>query len=545
MATADQRGATGMEQVLVSAVEPPVSSPLQGLSAPLLRRALDASTIVVVTVAAGIISDCNKRFVDVSGYSREELIGQTHSLVNSGIHDRSFFVDLYRTIGSGRIWRGTICNRRKNRTLYWVDTTIVPFLGPRGRPAGYIAIRWEVTDHVLAVQELAVAHEAAKRAAEVRDRFLANMSHEVRTPLNGILGLTSALLRSGVEADTRSRLELILSSGESLRRILDDVLDLSKMQVGEMSLVTDRYNPAREISAAVNLIRGVAEERALRLSISIDPTLPGEILGDAVRVRQIVTNLISNAVKFTTHGGVKVQIVVRGPTSDPWLKVRVQDTGPGFDRKVAETLFKPFVQADDSHTRVCGGTGLGLAISRELAELMGGRLDCRARPGSGAVFVLSLPMHRAPEKTGASTPSSDTSGAPSDRSLRVLLVEDNLVNQQVVLALLQPFDIQVEIANNGQEGVASASEGGFDLIFMDMQMPVMDGLCATRRLRDKEKADGAKPTPIIMLTANASGQHRLDALQAGADLVLAKPFTAEQLLSVVWAYGDGASSAAA
>ena len=507
----------------------PPPKALPRVDSDLLRQALDASTIVVVTDARGVIIDCNRKFVDVSGYSRDELLGSTHRLVNSGTHDTAFFADLYRTIRSGQIWRGTICNRRKDGSLYWVDTTILPSMGADNRPQAFIAIRFEVTDHILALQQLAIAHDAAEQAMLLRDRFLANMSHEVRTPLNGILGLTSALMRADLAGAEREKVELIHKSGDALRRIVDDVLDLSKLQSGAMRLVEPDFLPSDLVRAA-ELMRAMAEAKALRFTVRADPRLPQHLRGDAVRLGQIIANLTSNAVKFTSSGEVRVDIAVRGPAAARRLKVRVVDSGPGFDRAAGARLFNPFVQVDDSHTKACGGTGLGLSISRELAEIMGGSLQARSSPGRGSMFVLTVPLQTA---TGdAPAPAACAPEAP-DSALKILLVEDNLVNQKVAVAMLEPFDVGIDIANDGAEAVGAWRPETYDVVLMDMQMPVMDGLAATRRMRALESESGATPTRIIMLTANASDHHRQQALTAGADHVLAKPYTASDLITAL------------
>jgi len=490
-----------------------------------LRRALEVAAILVTTDRHGVITDCNEKFVAVSGYSREELIGSTHRIVNSGLHSKAFFQDLYRTIRSGKVWTGTLRNRRKDGSLYWVDTTIVPALsGPEG-PTSYTAIRFEVTEHVLALEALSEARLVAERAAALRDTFLATMSHEVRTPLNGVLGLAQSLSGAELPDDARQKVDLIIKSGETLRRILDDVLDLSKIQAGEMNLVNEPFAPSDTISGAVDLMRPLASEKGLQLISRFDG-LPPHLMGDGARLRQIVLNLVSNAIKFTAVGQVLVDARYSRPSRR--LRIRVADTGMGFDRSTAKLLFSPFSQADDSIARRFGGTGLGLSISRRLAELMSGGLRVRSKPGRGTLFVLDLPM----DPSGEITRESESHVEALDRlyGARILLAEDNLVNQQVVQALLSGFGCQIDVAENGQEAVDLWSAHAYDLIMMDMQMPIMDGVEAIRSIRRGEQQREVNRLPIAMLTANASSNHRDLASRAGADVVIPKPLSADHLI---------------
>ncbi|WP_367118058.1 ATP-binding protein [uncultured Brevundimonas sp.] len=490
-----------------------------------LRRALEVAAILVTTDRHGVITDCNEKFVAVSGYSREELIGSTHRIVNSGLHSKAFFQDLYHTIRSGKVWTGTLRNRRKDGSLYWVDTTIVPALsGPEG-PTSYTAIRFEVTEHVLALEALSEARLVAERAAALRDTFLATMSHEVRTPLNGVLGLAQSLSGAELPDDARQKVDLIIKSGETLRRILDDVLDLSKIQAGEMNLVNEPFAPSDTISGAVDLMRPLASEKGLQLISRFDG-LPPHLMGDGARLRQIVLNLVSNAIKFTAVGQVLVDARYSKPSRR--LRIRVADTGMGFDRSTARQLFSPFSQADDSISRRFGGTGLGLSISRRLAELMSGGLRVRSKPGRGTLFILDLPM----DPSSAITRESESHVEALDRlyGARILLAEDNLVNQQVVQALLSGFGCQIDVAENGQEAIDLWSAHAYDLIMMDMQMPVMDGVEAIRSIRRGEQQREINRLPIAMLTANASSNHRDLASRAGADVVIPKPLSADHLI---------------
>ncbi len=493
-----------------------------------LSGALDEAAIVAITDRAGQILYCNQKFADVSGYSCAELIGQNHRLVNSGHHPREFFQTLYRTIASGGVWRGTIQNRNKNGEMYWVDTTIVPNLGEDGRPETYTAIRFEVSDHVRALKALEIAQQETRRAAQVRDRFFANISHEVRTPLNAVLGLASALAHTSLTDRQAQMLSLITGAGDALRRVLDDMLDLSKMQAGEFRLAPAPFDLRADIAAVVEMRAATAEERDVALSVAFSDAATGRLMGDGVRISQIVSNLVSNAVKFTPVGAVDVRVDLTSGIDGDRLHIEVQDTGIGFDSEAAERLFNPFVQADDTISREFGGTGLGLSICRSLAELMGGEISARSAPGEGSLFTVILPVERLEDEAGGDL---DVACEGAGQALRILLVEDNAANQMVVRCLLEPLGFEIVVADNGREGVEQFEAGAFDMILMDMQMPVMDGLTAIGVIRAQEAERRLARTPIVMLTANTTDVHHQRAMTAGADALVAKPVTLEILLN--------------
>ena len=492
-----------------------------------LSGALDEAAIVAITDRAGEILYCNQKFADVSGYSCDELIGQNHRLVNSGHHPRAFFQNLYRTIASGSVWRGTIQNRNKNGEMYWVDTTIVPNRGADGRPETYTAIRFEVSDHVRALKALEVAQEEARCAAQARDRFFANISHEVRTPLNAVLGLASALAHTSLTDRQTQMLSLITGAGDSLRRVLDDMLDLSKMQAGQFRLTPAPFDLRADIAAVVEMRTATAEPRDVTLSVAFSEAASGRVLGDGVRVTQIVSNLVSNAVKFTPVGTVEVRVDLTTDGAGDQLRIEVQDTGIGFDPETAARLFHPFVQADDTISREFGGTGLGLSICRSLAELMGGRITAASTPGEGSLFTVVLPIERLSEAVDG---TEEEDGGLAAEASQILLVEDNFANQMVVRCLLEPLGYGIVTADNGREGVDRFLGGDFSLILMDMQMPVMDGLSAIAEIRAHEVRRGRRRTPIVMLTANTTDVHHERTMTAGADALVAKPVTLDILL---------------
>jgi signal transduction histidine kinase/ActR/RegA family two-component response regulator len=374
---------------------------------------------------------------------------------------------------------------------------------------------------------------AARLKAEMANRsksdFLANMSHEIRTPLNGVVGVADMLAASDLPKREREMVEIIRGSGQSLERLLSDVLDLARVEAGQMTIEPAPFHAGDLVRSVAGLSRLKADEKGLMLNADIGPELEGWFLGDATRVRQILVNLVSNAVKFTAAGSVT--IAASAPRSG-WLRFVVADTGVGFDDAEKERLFGRFQQADGSITRRFGGSGLGLAISRQLASLMDGELDCESKPGDGSRFSFAAPFAAAPAQD-AGEDLAATLNLAHHCSIRALVADDHATNQTVIRMMLDQFGVEAVTVANGLEAVEAARRERFDLIFMDVQMPVMDGLEATRVIRAEERTEGRRRTPVVILSANALPEHREASLRAGADVHVTKPMTAADLLAAL------------
>ena len=392
-------------------------------------------------------------------------------------------------------------------------------------------------DELFASLEQRVSERTAEleKANAEKSRFLANMSHELRTPLNGVIAVSETLEREQVSPRNVELAQLIVASGRLLERVLTDILDFSKIEAGEMRLESQPFELGQLVGRVAELHRASAEAKGVALELAIAPEALGAYLGDSVRLTQVLSNLLSNGVKFTSAG----QVALRVDRAGEALRFAVTDSGIGFDETAKARLFHRFEQADVSIRRRFGGTGLGLAICRSLVSLMGGEIDATSTPGQGACFTVLLPLARVAGPT-AEAPVEASADPAELPGLHVLLAEDHPTNQRVVRLILEAVGVELTVVENGALALDAFAQARFDLVLMDMQMPEMDGLTATAELRALEAARGLVRTPVIMLTANALDEHVSASLAAGADLHLSKPLRAAELLDAIAALTGGA-----
>ncbi len=636
-----------------------------------LKFALDEHAIVSITDLGGRITYANERFCRVSGYAREELLGRNHRILKSGRHDQVFFKSMWETIVAGRVWHGEICNRAMDGQEYWVAATIVPSLDAQGRPYEYIAIRTDITNRKQVEQQLTEARNAADAANRAKSEFLANMSHEIRTPMNGIIGMTELALETRLDNDQREYLEVVRSSANALLTLINDILDFSKIEAGKLTVEQIPFDLRVTVAETLKSLTLRAHQKGLEVAYDIGAEVPARVIGDPGRLRQVLVNLVGNAIKFTERGEVVVTVGLEsGDTQNVSLQFDVRDSGIGIPADKLEQVFEAFTQEDASTTRKYGGTGLGLAISNRLVELMDGRMWVESTPGAGSHFHFTarfgidrtepLPESAPAELKGrmallvddsainseilgkqlsrmgmqharvasagdaqawletqprpdailldAQMPDRDgfelagwvreqptlarlpmimlTSGAMrgdaqrcrengivayfpkpvAENELRralatllgagstqavagdalpplltrhelrqqaatldVLLVEDNPINQKVATHLLGKWGHRVTVANNGQEALDRLDGAHFDVVLMDMQMPVMGGVEATQRIRRRETEQNLPRLRIVAMTANALEADRTACLAAGMDDYLSKPFKAAEL----------------
>ncbi|AGX87880.1 signal transduction histidine kinase [Candidatus Symbiobacter mobilis CR] len=640
------------------------------------KYAMDAHSIVSIADHEGKIFYTNDKFSEISQYTRAELIGQNHRILNSGHHPDEHFQEMWSTITHGRVWRSEVKNRRKDGSEYWVDATIVPFLDEEGHVLRYVSVCTDITERKRVEEALVEARDAAEHAVRVKSDFLANMSHEIRTPMNGIIGMTELALGTTLTEEQREYLELVRSSADSLLTIINDILDFSKIESGKMSIEHVSFSLEALLRDTVKMLGIRAHQKSLELLLRVDPEVPDRIQGDPGRLRQVLINLIGNAIKFTERGEIELSVQ---PSQEAhtgllgeWvaLEFAVRDTGIGIPPEKFATIFESFSQADTSITRKYGGTGLGLTISAQLVALMGGQIEVESTVGKGSRFFFRLPfpvsgdatissplrtdlvtgtdvlvvddserngqliadilqhwgMHpttatndgaalaavrnaiaaghpfplalidvQMPETdgihlvqdihalsadtamvamatvfephialdryhdagvqahlskpvtqsalfdavmtaVGAATPYARpakqfASSLPmvSRSGLRLLLAEDNIVNQRLATILLEKNGHTVRIANDGKEAVDQWESGEFDAVLMDLEMPEMNGYEATRCIRERERLRGGH-IPILAMTAHAMDGVRENCLESGMDGYLSKPIQVAALL---------------
>jgi PAS domain S-box-containing protein len=410
----------------------------------------------------------------------------------------------------------------------WVVETAQAIRNQHGQITRIVGARQNISARKKAERSLIEAKEAAETANHAKSAFLATMSHEIRTPLNGVLGMAQAMEGQTTDEAQRERLTVIRKSGESLLALLNDVLDLSKIEAGKLELEEADFEVDELARGVEEAFAAQAADKGLAFSLEVASGASGTYRGDITRVRQILFNLVSNALKFTAKGGVTVSARRDGPK----LVFTVRDTGIGIPEAKQALLFDKFEQVDTSTTRRYGGTGLGLAISRELAELMGGSIAVKSAVGEGSTFAVSLPLPRSRKRAVRYAPVVPLAEADA-QNLRLLAAEDNPVNQLVLRTLLSQFGVTPVIVGDGVDAVAAWESEPFDLVLMDVQMPRMDGPTAVRFIRERERAQGRAHTPVIALTANVMTHQINEYLAAGMDGFLAKPIEIGRLLAVL------------
>ncbi|MFO0690388.1 MAG: ATP-binding protein [Myxococcota bacterium] len=493
----------------------------------------------------------NRHAEELVGIGREELLGKC---------DRDFFppdeaegfVAQDREVLEGGVLvdvaEETVATRTNGKRL--VHTRKVPIPGPTGRPEYLLGISEDITERKQAEAELRRAKEAAEAANVAKSQFLANMSHEIRTPMNGVLGMTELLATTALDERQRHLVETVRSSATSLLSIINDILDFSKMEAGKLELETVDFGVRSVVKELADLFGEAASRKGIGLSVAVDDDVPPVLRGDPLRLRQVLVNLVGNAIKFTERGAVTVEVaLLEAEASGAVIEVRVRDTGVGVPPAAQARIFDAFAQADGSTTRQFGGTGLGLAIVKRIVGLMGGDVALESREGEGSVFSFTArlergesPRVRAVAATGDAanaTAAPVVDGAAPSTSARtrrrILVAEDNPVNTEVVTAMLRLLGHEVESVSNGRAAVERSAQRAFDLVLMDCQMPEMDGFEATRAIRDREARAGAsvRRVPVVALTAHAMTGDREHCLAAGMDDYLSKPFTRAALSALL------------
>ena len=487
-----------------------------------------------------ILQDKTLRFLDVNdaavtqyGYSRAELNQMTaYDIIHPD--NRARVREVIRTNFKGYDGNAIWTHLRADGS----EVLVQPFLRPlnHGGESALLTALVDVTAREQATQAMAAAKDAAEASSRAKSDFLANMSHEIRTPLNGVIGVIGVLERTPLDDDQRQMLSVVESSASTLQRILSDVLDVSKMESGELDIRLEPFDLLSAVRSTAALHEPDAKRKGLGYALEIAPSAATHVVGDRHRISQIVGNLLSNAVKFTEAGEIRLTVEA-GEGETPTFRFEVTDTGLGFDAGFQSRLFGRFEQADSSITRRFGGSGLGLSIAYALAEQMGGSLTAASSPGRGSSFVLELPLALC--EAPAAEPAEPANEQTADVApLRVLVADDHPVNRHVVDLILRNDNVEITSVEDGAQAVEAYAAQPFDLVLMDLQMPVMDGLEAIRCIRTAENSAGRRPTPTFVLSASAMPEHIEASHQAGASGHLAKPITAAALLECVASVRD-------
>jgi len=490
---------------------------------------------IVITDTTGKIEYVNQKFVELTGYTKEEAIGNNPRVLKSGEKRSEEYRELWETITSGQIWRGEFHNKKKNGELYWENALIAPIRNPAGEITHFLAVKEDITGRKEMEVDLIHAKEHAVAANLAKSEFLANVSHELRTPLNAIIGMSEMLECAPTGPEAAEYIRTIRNSGDALLSLISGILDLSKIEAGKLVLerIPIDLKACMESTLKTFIVEAAAKD--LVLTSSIDPSLPAFILGDRNRLCQIVLNLVSNAVKFTATGEIHIAAKrVSRPGEGDFFHLSVKDTGIGIAAEDIEKLFHPFSQVDASTTRRFGGSGLGLAVAHRLVELMGGRIWVQSHPGKGSDFQFEIPL--IPANTAQSAPIPTHSSIPDESlamrcPLRILVAEDNQINQRVIGLVLGRLGYSPAFAENGSTALAALDREPYDLILMDIQMPVMDGLQAAAEVC--RRYTGQRRPQMIAVTAHALQEDRARCIDAGMDDYLSKPLRIDQLAAAL------------
>ena len=490
----------------------------------------------------------NKSYLELRGSSLDEVLGKTDFDLFPQALAEQFSDDDAAILKSGEAMHDVEKHQLPDGQQRWIERTKSALRDADGKIVGVQVLFWDVTDREKALIDSREARDAANAANQAKSDFLANMSHEIRTPMNGIIGMTDLVLDTELTPTQRSYLQMSQESGESLLAIINDILDFSKIEAGHFELDPAPFDPRDSLGDAVRSLTTRAQSKGLELEFSVAPEVPQMLEGDQGRLRQVIVNLIGNAIKFTDRGEVVLDVSCQSKSqSTCTLRFSVRDTGIGIPADKQARIFEDFQQADRSTTRSHGGTGLGLAISSQLVKLMGGLIEVDSAPGRGSTFHFTVDFPIINSTDQEQTPNAPVldvasnplrSDAPTQKavspleSVRVLLAEDNKVNQTLATKLLEKLGCHVTVVENGSQAVATLSENEFDVILMDVEMPEMDGISATKEIRRREQ-DSQQRIPIVALTAHAIVGDRERCLASGMDDYLSKPVRINEIKTML------------
>ncbi len=487
---------------------------------------------VVITDTLGTIEYVNSKFTELTGYGAAEVVGKNPRILNSGKLPREHFKDLWDTILAGNEWHGEFHNKKKNGELFWEHAHISPIRNKEDKLTNFVAVKEDITERKRMREELIRAKQSADEANRAKGDFLANMSHEIRTPMNAVIGMSFLALKTDLTPKQRDYLNRIQSSANSLLGIINDILDFSKIEAGKMDMESVEFNLDEVLDNLANLITlKVQEKEDLEVLFATAADVPRVLIGDPLRLGQVLINLAGNAVKFTESGEIVVSTeLVKKDRNQVTLKFSVTDSGIGLTKGQMGKLFQSFSQADTSTTRKYGGTGLGLTISRRLVEMMGGDIRVESEPGQGASFSFCAAFGRSLKKEKKRLALS-----PDLHGRKVLVVDDNVTSRNILREMLECFTFEVTTAASAEEGLAelenAQADQPFDLVLMDWKMPEIDGFEASRRIKEHPGLD-RKPA-IVLVTAHGREEIIRKTEKQGLDGFLIKPVTPSMLFDTI------------
>lgn len=512
-----------------------VSSLMRKSRTPSILAAVDEHVLISVTDRDGRIVYANSKFSKISGYSKDELIGQDHRILNSGYHPQIYFQEMWHCLLNKKKWRGRMRNKTKSGKIYWVDSTILPYTNENGEVIGFISIRTDITPYFtknIMLQRYREQMVGRSEVEQLKTEFLMNISHELRTPMNGILGPLQILSDADLSPDLASWAQLANASAQSLLDTLNTLIDVAQAQKCEITLDVQPVDVRGEVEAVIASFTARADAKRLPIRTWFPEDMPGALLCDKSRLKRVLSCLLDNAIKYTDEGWIDVFVHLHySDLNHARMRFTVQDTGNGLSTEEKQRIFQNFCQANFALGRQHEGMGLGLSVVQQYVTLMGGELHCESKKAQGSRFWFELELELA---AGAAQACGAEDGPFAGREVDVLVVEDHKVNQVFVERVLNSFGINVDIAQDGVEAFEAAKSKTYDLILMDVRMPRMDGLETTRKLREVPSL--CSGVPIIALTANSSEEDRRNCFDAGMNDFLSKPIEPRELLNKISPY---------
>ena len=503
---------------------------------------LDKHAIVRIIDRDGFLLYVNDLYCQITGYSRAEVLGHNERIFHKDAKTRAFYAPMIDAIGQGQVWQGVIDSVNRQEEPYWIQATVQPLPGRKSKAEQFILIGTEITLLVRTQALLAENQRLVAAANQAKSEFLTNLSHEVRTPLGGMLGMTDLALDLASSDTQKSYLTLAKSSGQSLMTVLNDILDISRIESGWLTLEPVEFSLSELLTGQIQSLAESTLQKGLALDLQIDADIPASVWGDPGRIKQVIANVMNNALEVTQKGRISVVSYATALEADGFeFHLAVKDAGAGMPDDRQKNVFKAFSQDAAGQPPRYGSTGLGLVLSARLLALMGGKIELESEEGMGSTFSITLRLPRAPERVDLTAPALPVPGwvlgaaaswpVPISVPLQVLVADDHVVNQILCKTMLQKMGHVVTIANNGEEALALFGERAWDLVLMDMQMPTMDGLAATRLIRLSEPS--GRRTPIVAMTANVMASDQQACLAAGMDDFMSKPFKLTTLQGLI------------